>query len=82
MCCGVSQGRHGRAFLFFHAMNITVGAKEDRQLITGLHTVADIYCGDCHDVLGWKYERAYETSQKYKEGKFILEKSKIVKDNW
>ncbi|KAJ1388509.1 Yippee/Mis18/Cereblon [Sesbania bispinosa] len=56
--------------------------KEDRHLLTGLHTVADVYCGDCREVLGWKYERAYEASQKYKEGKFILEKSKIVKENW
>ncbi|KAH7543799.1 hypothetical protein JRO89_XS15G0021700 [Xanthoceras sorbifolium] len=56
--------------------------KEDRHLLTGLHTVADIYCADCREVLGWKYERAYEASQKYKEGKFILEKSKIVKENW
>ncbi|XAR71608.1 hypothetical protein NMG60_11017965 [Bertholletia excelsa] len=76
------QGRNGRAFLFSHAMNITVGPKEDRQLMTGLHTVADVHCGDCREVLGWKYERAYQAAQKYKEGKFVLEKSKIVKDNW
>ena len=50
--------------------------------MTGLHTVADVFCCDCCQVLGWKYERAYEESQKYKEGKFILEKSKIVKENW
>jgi hypothetical protein len=63
-------------------MNVVVGAKEDRQLMTGLHTVADIYCNDCREVLGWKYERAYEETQKYKEGKFIFEKSKIIKENW
>lgn len=76
------QGRNGRAFLFSHAMNIFVGPKEDRQLTTGLHTVANVYCCDCREVLGWKYERAYEETQKYKEGKIILEKSKIVKENW
>uniref|UniRef100_A0A803NUV2 Protein yippee-like n=1 Tax=Cannabis sativa TaxID=3483 RepID=A0A803NUV2_CANSA len=54
---------------------------QDRQLMTGLHTVADVYCKDCGEVLGWKYEKAYEQSQKYKEGKFILEKFKIVKNN-
>ncbi|KAM4068674.1 hypothetical protein ACJW30_12G033100 [Castanea mollissima] len=75
-------GRNGRAFLFSHAMNIAIGPKEDRHLMTGLHTVADIFCADCNEVLGWKYERAYEATQKYKEGKFILEKSKIVKENW
>ncbi|BBH03516.1 Yippee family putative zinc-binding protein [Prunus dulcis] len=74
---GEEKGRNGRAFLFSHAMNITVGPKENRQLMTGLHTVADVSCCDCREVLGWKYERAYEETQKYKEGKFILEKSKI-----
>ncbi|KAM7508545.1 hypothetical protein LguiA_018998 [Lonicera macranthoides] len=75
------QAKNGRAFLFSHAMNVLAGPKEDRDLITGLHTVADVHCGDCREVLGWKYERAYEDSQKYKEGKFVLEKFKIVKEN-
>ncbi|TYI40175.1 hypothetical protein ES332_A02G145400v1 [Gossypium tomentosum] len=70
------------AFLFSQAINIRVGAKVDMHIIIGLHTVADIYCGDCGELLGWKYERAYEASQKYKEGKFILEKAKITKENW
>ncbi|KAJ8555919.1 hypothetical protein K7X08_013415 [Anisodus acutangulus] len=78
----ISKGRNRRAFLFSHAMNIVVGHKEDKQLMTGLHTVADVYCSDCRQVLGWKYEQAYEETQKYREGKFILEKSKIVKENW
>ncbi|KAJ6943740.1 hypothetical protein NC652_009250 [Populus alba x Populus x berolinensis] len=78
----VLQGRHRRAFLFSHAMNIMVGPEEDRQLMTGLHTVAAVDCSDCRGVLGWKYERVYEETQKYKEGKFILEKLKIVKENW
>ncbi|KAJ8751885.1 hypothetical protein K2173_026089 [Erythroxylum novogranatense] len=28
----------------------------DRYLLTGLHTVADVYCANCREVLGWKYE--------------------------
>ena len=62
-------------------MNINVGPKEDRQLITGLHTIANVYCSDCKEELGWKYIKAYEETQKYKEGKFILEKFKIVRGN-
>lgn len=76
------QGRHGRAYLFASVVNVCVGPLEDRLLITGLHTVADIYCSDCAEVLGWKYEKAYEESQKYKEGKYILEKAKVMKENW
>ncbi|KAF3629294.1 Protein yippee-like [Capsicum annuum] len=77
----VLQARTGRAYLFTHAMNIVIGAKEDRQLMTGLHTVADVKCSDCGEVLGWKYVRAYDETQKYKEGKFVLENFKIVKEN-
>ena len=35
-------------------------------LLTGLHDVADIFCKCCKHMVGWKYERAYEKSQKYK----------------
>ncbi|XAR53935.1 hypothetical protein NMG60_11028879 [Bertholletia excelsa] len=75
------QAKNGRAFLFSHAANIVAGPKEDRLLMTGLHTVADIYCCNCQEVLGWKYERAYEESQKYKEGKIVLENFQIIKED-
>ncbi|TPX30735.1 hypothetical protein SmJEL517_g05757 [Synchytrium microbalum] len=75
------QGRHGRAYLFKNVENVTVGAKEDRILITGLHTVADINCNVCSTIVGWKYLYAYEETQKYKEDTFIVEKNKISKEN-
>jgi hypothetical protein len=74
------QGRHGRAYLFSNVVNITLGPKEDRLLITGLHTVCDIMCSSCSSVLGWKYVTAFEESQKYKEGKYIIEKAKVLKE--
>ncbi|XP_008946089.1 PREDICTED: protein yippee-like 4, partial [Merops nubicus] len=45
------------------------------------HSVADIFCQSCKTTLGWKYEQAFESSQKYKEGKFIIEMSHMVKEN-
>lgn len=128
------------------------GPAEQRLLLTGLHSVADIFCESCKTTLGWKYvstrrrgrplrgqvlcgppspsdhcrvlhgperqegaagldwaaapgagvhqvgggggvcfvlhsllplhqEQAFETSQKYKEGKYIIEMSHMVKDN-
>ncbi len=72
------QGRHGRAYLFSNVVNVTQGPIEERLLITGMHTVCDIQCSVCGSVLGWKYESAFEESQKYKEGKFILEKARVV----
>lgn len=68
------HGRHGRAYLFDQCVNITTGSIEDRILITGLHSVSDIFCKRCQTLVGWTYVRAYEPSQKYKEGKFIIEK--------
>lgn len=60
-------------------MNVIVGQKGDKQLMTGLYSVADIYCSNCGEVLGWKYVRAYDASQQFKEGKFIIEIAKIAK---
>ncbi|KAG0231168.1 hypothetical protein BGW42_000400 [Actinomortierella wolfii] len=61
--------------------NISLGPKEDRVLMTGLHSVADISCNICKSTVGWVYIFAFEESQKYKEGKFIVEKAKIVKES-
>lgn len=38
-------------------MNVTLpkGPKEERLMTTGLHTVADIYCNQCLQIVGWKY---------------------------
>ncbi|KAF2288541.1 hypothetical protein GH714_008309 [Hevea brasiliensis] len=47
-------------------------------MMTGMHTVVDIFCVGCGSILGWKYEYAHEKAQKYKEGKFILERYKIL----
>ncbi|EFJ30297.1 hypothetical protein SELMODRAFT_90605 [Selaginella moellendorffii] len=76
------HGRYGRAYLFNKVVNVFLGPKEERNLITGLHTVNDIYCICCQQVLGWKYDTAYEEREKYKEGKFIIEKKKMTKENW
>jgi len=60
------------------SVNVHAGPLEERLMTTGLHTVADIYCNCCGQNVGWKYEIAHEKSQKYKEGKFILERAKMI----
>jgi len=47
-------------------------------MTTGNHTVRDIYCIKCGVTLGWKYDKAYDPTQKYKEGKYILERNLLV----
>ncbi|CAN6546390.1 unnamed protein product [Malus baccata var. baccata] len=72
--------RRGRAYLFSNVVNITLGPEEDRLMYSGLHTVKDIFCCCCGQILGWKYVIAHEKNQKYKEGKFVLERWRIVED--
>ncbi|KAG9053904.1 hypothetical protein FS842_006794 [Serendipita sp. 407] len=71
------QGQHGRAYLFSGVVNVSEGEPNERPMTTGLHIVRDIFCIKCNDQVGWKYDRAYELSQRYKEGKFILEREMI-----
>lgn len=66
------QGKHGRAYLINNVINVVLGHTEQRRLMTGLHTVADIHCNLCNCILGWKYVHAHDESQKYKEDKFLL----------
>ncbi|WVZ58551.1 hypothetical protein U9M48_008817 [Paspalum notatum var. saurae] len=73
------QGRIGRTYLFNRVVNITLGPNENRNFRTGLHTVNDISCICCQEILGWRYEKAYVESEKYKEGKFILERTLLSK---
>ncbi|KAL8128876.1 hypothetical protein V2J09_018031 [Rumex salicifolius] len=49
--------------------------------MSGLHIVRDIYCSSCQQILGWRYDKAYEISEKYKEGLYILERERMVKED-
>lgn len=75
------QGRHGRAYLFDQCVNVTIGKAEDRVLITGLHSVCDIFCKRCKTLVGWTYAKCYEPSQRYKERKYIIEKKFIYMED-
>jgi hypothetical protein len=54
-------------------VNITAGDPGERNMTTGRHIVRDIQCKQCKETVGWKYDKAFESSEKYKEDKFILE---------
>lgn len=75
------QGNRSRAYLFNSVINIITGPSVQRELNTGAHAVADIFCSNCSTTMGWKYEKAYVSSQKYKEGKFIIELAHVVREN-
>ncbi|KAI9759945.1 MAG: Intracellular distribution of mitochondria [Chaenotheca gracillima] len=67
------RGQHGKAYLFNAVVNITQAEAVERVMTTGKHVVRDIICRQCKETVGWKYDKAYESTEKYKEGKYILE---------
>ncbi|KAJ2778811.1 hypothetical protein H4R18_004383 [Coemansia javaensis] len=70
-------GQCGRAILFADVVNVRAGKEEERSMTTGVHIVRDIFCMKCNKYVGWTYIKAYEPDQKFKEGKFILERELI-----
>ena len=38
------------------SVNTFVGPGEDRVLLSGLHTISDLYCKNCNHILGWLYK--------------------------
>ena len=38
-------------------INVSTGPEEEREMLTGVHVVRDIYCISCQSNVGWKYVR-------------------------
>jgi hypothetical protein len=86
LCVGCAQefhGRNGRAYLFDRAANVRAGVTEQRLLMTGWHRVADVACVGCGTAVGWTYFGASDARERYKIGRFVLEKVFLVRgDAW
>ena len=74
------RSRNGVCYLFHECVNVSCGPAEHRHMLTGAHTVCDIHCNKCLRVVGWQYEHAEDESQRYKEGKFVLERCKVTRE--
>ena len=44
-------------------VNVRTGPAEERILLTGRHSVADIFCASCKTTLGWKYVSSARCTQ-------------------
>ena len=40
--------------------------------------MSEISCGSCHIYLGWKIVKAHDESERWKDGKFLLELENLV----
>ncbi|KAG0669072.1 hypothetical protein C6P45_004144 [Maudiozyma exigua] len=67
------RGKTGDAYLMSKLVNIEEGLQETRVMMTGEYLVCDINCSWCHQLIGWKYLKSDTLSQRYKEGRYIME---------
>jgi Yippee zinc-binding/DNA-binding /Mis18, centromere assembly len=75
-------GKFGRAFLVQKMSNVVEGPDEEKMLLTGVHVIRDIFCKSCNSYVGWSYVKAYEFNERYKEGKYIMERNQAIKIEW
>lgn len=64
----------------FYSTNVTLAAPAIQLMVTGVHTVQDISCVLCATRIGWKILIAHDWSEKWKEGKFLLELERLQRE--
>ncbi|XP_022634418.1 protein yippee-like At5g53940 isoform X4 [Vigna umbellata] len=72
--------QRGKAYLFNNVVNFTIGVLEERMMLSGLHTVADIFCCCCGQIVGWKYLQFSIRSLHMREAKSIKRGSLFLKE--
>jgi hypothetical protein len=68
--------------LFEQVCNVNIDDKaEEKQMLTGRHIIKSIRCSGCLTIIGWTYIHACAQDQKYKVGKFIIERAYLVEED-
>lgn len=71
-------GCYGPALFVSKVLNTELGESRDyRKMRTGWYLVKSIYCRQCHNNLGWKYLYSGNTEEKYKQGKYVIERMQL-----
>ncbi|KAI8343653.1 hypothetical protein BC941DRAFT_411943 [Chlamydoabsidia padenii] len=70
------NGFNGPAYLVNKVVNVIErDIQKERIMTSGTHLITPILCIRCLTTLGWKYIKVGDNQQKFKEGKYILEKT-------
>uniref|UniRef100_A0A8D2EMX6 Yippee domain-containing protein n=1 Tax=Theropithecus gelada TaxID=9565 RepID=A0A8D2EMX6_THEGE len=72
------QGSQGRAYLFNSVIDLGGGGGFAKRV---MKFKSETFCPETFISLFFFKEHAFESSQKYKEGKFIIELAHMIKDN-
>jgi len=67
------RGFAGKAALTAEATNVRYDRPSIQLMTSGAYTIQEIMCSGCSSYLGWKMIHAHERTERWKEGKHILE---------
>ncbi|CAL5193571.1 unnamed protein product [Lathyrus oleraceus] len=71
------QCPYGRAYLFDKVVNVLDGEIEE-PIPESNSTMIHLFCVQCQSIVGFKFVLAYDEFRRYREGKFILARLKIL----
>ncbi|KAF9653238.1 hypothetical protein BDM02DRAFT_3075039, partial [Thelephora ganbajun] len=66
-------GHAGKAALAADVTNVRYDRPSIQLMTSGAYTIQEIMCLGCSSYLGWKMIHAHERTERWKEGKHILE---------
>ncbi|KAI0765484.1 hypothetical protein C8Q74DRAFT_1161828, partial [Fomes fomentarius] len=67
------RGHAGKAALFTETRNVALDPPSILLMDSGAYTIQEFICTSCEAYLGWKFARAHDGSERWKEGHYILE---------
>ncbi|OSD02547.1 yippee-domain-containing protein [Trametes coccinea BRFM310] len=67
------RGHAGKAALFTTVKNVILDPPSILLMDSGAYTIQEFICKSCETYLGWKFYRAHDGPERWKEGHFVLE---------
>ncbi|PIL28243.1 hypothetical protein GSI_09655 [Ganoderma sinense ZZ0214-1] len=67
------RGHAGKAALFSTIRNVALDPPSILLMDSGAYTIQEFICKACSAYLGWKFVRAHDGPERWKEGCFVLE---------
>ncbi|RDX45409.1 hypothetical protein OH76DRAFT_1408177 [Lentinus brumalis] len=67
------RGHSGKAAMFTETRNIALDPPSILLMDSGTYTIQEFICKTCEAYLGWRFVRAHDGPERWKEGHFILE---------
>ncbi|KAM5541855.1 hypothetical protein V8D89_004584 [Ganoderma adspersum] len=67
------RGHAGKAALFSAMRNVALDPPSILLMDSGAYTIQEFICKTCETYLGWRFVRAHDGPERWKEGCFVLE---------